>query len=507
MKKALPYLGVFSATVLFFSLFQPWGSFRDPDAFYHAKMASLLLERGILNQFPWLDLTTLGANFANQHFLFHVLDAPFVFFFGMLQGHQVASVIFGASFITAFFFVLRSLKIEKPYHWTALLLILPPVIARLNLGKASPIALTFFFLGLLFVAKRAWKPLFFIMTLYVLAHGGWPLLILMAGVYLFGELIYEKYVLDKTWRKVTSFFDRTTLLTIGSLFSGALAGVLIHPNRGALLEFLKTQIISIGVTTPFDRVLLGIEWRPYELPAFIFDFSFLWIMALVLIFGFLFARRRQVKPETMKWGVALGLCAAVFFALTLKSRRFGEYMGPMFVLWFAVLAQTIDWNAVRQEFLRTETSIKALIIVLLIAAFGRGMWATYDFFHMNTRGFDRLVPALEVADQYLEPGDRLYHSNWALFPELFANRDAYTYIAGLDPVFLLEANPELSDAYTSLMVNGEGADAYEIIHNKFDSSIALFETRTDTDLIQSLKTDSRFELLFEDEAATLFLVR
>ena len=179
-------------------------------------------------------------------------------------------------------------------------------------------------------------------------------------------------------------------------------------------------------------------------------------------------------------------------------------MAPRVVLWFSVLAGAIDWKKMRLEFVRAEKSIKAFILVLLFAAFGRGTWSTYDFFHARSRAFDRLVPALEVADEYLEAGDRLYHSNWALFPELFAHRDEYRFVAGLDPVFLLDANPELSDEYTALMTRAEGVDAHDVISNKFDSSIALFETRTDTDLIQSLKVDSRFQLLHEDDAVALF---
>lgn len=506
MKRILAPIGVFLLAASFFSIFQPWGAFRDPDAFYHAKMSALFLERGIITEFPWLDLTTLGANFVNQHFLFHVLNAPFIHFLGVFHGHQIASVFFGAVFIGTFFFLLRWLKVRQPLVWTMLLMVLPPIIARLNLGKASPLALLFFFTGVVCVMKRAWKPLFFVTALYVLAHGGWPLLFIATMLLWIGELMYEHFIEGKGLTKLKLFFNKETLLSLGSLILGALFGILLHPYRAGLVRFLKTQILSIGVATPFDQVVLGIEWRPYELSAFIFDFSFLWIAALVLVFGFLFARHTRVPETTMRRGIALGLCSAMMIALTFKSRRFGEYMAPMFVLWFAVLAQAIDWKKMHEEFKRTEMHIKGLLAILLLAAFGRGMWATYIFFHTDQRAFHRFLPALEVIDEHLSSGERLYHSNWAQFPELFVHRDQYTYIAGLDPVFLLEANPELSHAYTALMVGKEGADPYEIMHNKFGSSISLLEKRTDTDLIHLLKEDERFKLLFEDEELVVFLV-
>lgn len=498
--------GIFAVAFLFLSLFQPWGAFRDPDAFYHAKMAELFLERGAIQEFPWLDLTSLGSDFANQHFLFHALDAPFIFFFGLFHGHQIASVFFGAAFAVAFYLLLRALRIRGPLIWTALLLILPPMIARLSLGKASPLALIFFFSGLVFFLKRAWQPLFFITAGYVLAHGGWPLLFVAVALGFAGECLYSVIVESTPLEGIKQFFDKKTLMSFAALGAGALTGILIHPNRGNLFAFLKTQIVSIGVATPFDRVVLGIEWQSYPLSAFLFDFSFLWILALVLIFGLLFARREALSREAMKRGIALGLVVAVLFALTLKSRRFGEYMAPAFILWFATLGELVDWRRVRNEFLGLEKPLRYALALLVLVAFGRGMWATADFFRTGTRSFDRFVPALEVADRYLEPGDRLYHSNWAMFPELFAHRDQYKYIAGLDPVFLLEASPELSEDYTSLMTEQPEADAYEIIRNKFDSRIALFESRSDTTLIQSLKSDSRFELIYEDGDATLFLV-
>lgn len=507
MKRFWGSFTVFVVAGIFFSIFQPWGAFRDPDAFYHAKMSSLFLERGIIHDFPWLDLTSLGQNFTDQHFLYHVLNAPFVYFFGMFQGHQIASVFFGALFITGFFLILKWLQIRHAYVWTALLLILPPVIARLNLGKASPLAMLFFFLGLAAFMKRSRIALFFVLMFYVLTHGGWPMLFAIFIVYSIGEMLYERFIAEKTWKDIWRDIRTVQFPIFLSAILGTLVGILVHPYRSSLIAFLKTQIITIGVATPFDQVVLGIEWRPYELSSFLFDFSFLWVAAFILLYGFIFARREKIESRVMRWGIALGLCSAVLLAFTLKSRRFGEYMGPMFVLWFAVLGGVIDWKRMLREFQKTEKYIRVILIVLCVAAFSRGMWATYDFFHASPRHFDRLVPLLEVADLYLEPGERLFHSNWAQFPELFALRDEYTYVAGLDPVFLLDASPELSRAYTAIMTGSEEADPYEVIHNTFDSSLALFEQRSDTDMIQRLREDDRFEILFENEEAALFRLR
>src|SRR5574337_558546 len=117
-------------------------------------MASLIASQGPLHQFPWLDLTTLGQHFADQHFLFHVLLIPFVRWFGMFPGTQLAAVFFAGLFVTVFYAVLRQLKISRAWFWTALLAASPFLILRLSLGKASPLALAWFVSGLRAMATR-----------------------------------------------------------------------------------------------------------------------------------------------------------------------------------------------------------------------------------------------------------------------------------------------------------------------------------------------------------------
>ncbi|MBU1348627.1 hypothetical protein KJ781_01000, partial [Patescibacteria group bacterium] len=89
-------LAVFLLAAAYFCLMMPWGVFQDPDAFYHAHAAFLLWRDGPLLAFPWLDLTTLGASFADHHILFRAVEAPFVAWFGWAMGSRITSILLSA---------------------------------------------------------------------------------------------------------------------------------------------------------------------------------------------------------------------------------------------------------------------------------------------------------------------------------------------------------------------------------------------------------------------------
>src|SRR3990167_10191765 len=72
-------------SLLWFLVQTPWGRFPDPDAFYHAPLANLMLDRGALHAFPWLDMTSLGSNFADHHYLYHLILGPAIAAFDLAR--------------------------------------------------------------------------------------------------------------------------------------------------------------------------------------------------------------------------------------------------------------------------------------------------------------------------------------------------------------------------------------------------------------------------------------
>src|SRR3989338_11391151 len=80
---------IFASALSLFSYLQFDQTFADPDSFYHAKMARLLAERGVITEFPWLSATNLKSSFIDHHFLYHLALAPFVKLWPPLIGLKI----------------------------------------------------------------------------------------------------------------------------------------------------------------------------------------------------------------------------------------------------------------------------------------------------------------------------------------------------------------------------------------------------------------------------------
>ncbi len=73
----------------------------DWDGYYHIKWSQLLWENfkqgKWLPEFVWLPLTVLNAqDYADHHFLFHLLQIPFLWFFEPVLAAKIAAVFYGS---------------------------------------------------------------------------------------------------------------------------------------------------------------------------------------------------------------------------------------------------------------------------------------------------------------------------------------------------------------------------------------------------------------------------
>lgn len=487
---------VFGLSAAWFSLFQKWGAFPDPDAFYHAKMASLLLERGPLLAFPWLDLTVLHPGFNNQHLFFHYFLVPFVDAFGMLPGAQIAAVIAAGLFAVMAYLSFEKLSLRFAWLWTLVLIALPPMLTRLSLGKASPFAIGFFLFGIVAWHRSARIWAFAIGFLYALTHGGWPLLIGAQIVLTFGSWLYTRFVEESPGRPNFSI----ALATLG----GGLLGTFIHPNFPETIPYLWVQIFQIGVATPIGRVVMGTEWYPYAPLELAAHLSLLLVLGILLIAGSIVSRRDALDRQAARLSLSLGLLLAVFLAMTFKSARFVEYLAPVAVFWLASLWMQID---LMKFFARLRSIFRYLphvIVVVCLFIAGKGAINTRQRLFDAAKPFSRFEKAMEVVAQELGPGERLFHSDWAQFPLLWSKNDRLRYVAGLDPVFLLQASSTISDAYTNLTLGRTTSSAFETISGTFEARMVLVERKPGQKLEEILRADNRFQSVYADEEAAIF---
>jgi hypothetical protein len=493
------YVLVFLAALAWLSWLQPWGAFGDPDSFYHAKMAALIAVQGPVMEFPWLDLTTLGSAFVNQNFFYHLVLIPFISLFGMFTGTQIATVVFGALFAVAAYAVGRAYRVPLPWLWSLLLLAMPIMGTRLTWAKSGSLVQVLFVFGLMsVVTRKAWLACL-VSILYALTHGGWLVLLVCQALYVLGELATAHWGFGD---RINKDF-RNLWPALASSWVGIAIGSLLHPNREALWHFFVTQVISVGLVNPLGQVPLGGEWLAPGL-ADHFTFWFLPGVALLLVaFGWM-AARSVLDRLAAKQAVGYLFAFAFPFAWSLRSVRFQEYAAPVLIICLALLAKQVDaktWLQKWQELFPRWVSGLALGAVAVVAALQTGEMR--GMIHRHAKTFDRLEPAMRVVREIAEPGERVAHSSWDIFPELFALDGRYRYVSGLDPTFLLDEHPEISKTYTDLFFGKATSGAYDLIQNVLRARVVVVDRR-DHAFESALLLDRRFEVVYYDEQAVVF---
>ncbi|MCE9586443.1 hypothetical protein K8R04_03960 [Candidatus Uhrbacteria bacterium] len=496
MLKRLRFILAFVLGSAWFSLFQIWGAFPDPDAFYHAKISALMLDGGPLLSFPWLDLTVLHPGFNDQHLLFHYFLMPFVKWFGVLPGAQIAAVVAGGMFTVIVLWAVEKLAVRHAWFWTMVMVAMPPMITRLSLGKASPFAIGLFLLGMVAWKKSARHWAFIVGAVYALTHGGWLLLIGAQVVLAIGAWVYARFVEEK--RTMPDF--RIALATLG----GGLLGTFIHPNFPENIPYLWVQIFQIGVATPTGRVVMGTEWYPYAPLELFVHLSLLMMIVCIAVLGFVRARRHQLDAVQASFAIGCGLLVAIFLALTFKSARFVEYLVPVLVLLLASLFQQIDETRLIASLRKFFRYLPHALLVAMIFIVGKGALATRWELRSSAKPFTRFEKSMDVVSSELKPGERLFHSDWAQFSLLWNRNDSIHYVAGLDPVFLLQSSSTLSDTYTALTLGTNTSTAFEVISGLFHSRMVLVERKPGQKLEEILKNDARFQQVYADEEAVIF---
>src|ERR1043165_934544 len=96
----------------------------DWDGYYHIRWSSLLWENfshgNWLQSFDWLPLTVLNPqDYADHHFLFHLLQIPFLWFFEPVTAAKVAAVVYSTLAISSVYWMLFRYGVKHQLIWLA----------------------------------------------------------------------------------------------------------------------------------------------------------------------------------------------------------------------------------------------------------------------------------------------------------------------------------------------------------------------------------------------------
>ncbi|MEY4722774.1 MAG: hypothetical protein RLZZ324_287 [Candidatus Parcubacteria bacterium] len=503
VKRVVECAAVFMVAVGVCAWVEAFPGFRDPDTFYHLKMALLVQGQGFVRAFPWLPYTTLAHTYADHQWLYHVILVPFIKAFGPLSGMTVATVFLAACAVTLFYSALKEYGVRWPAAYTGILLTTSSFLFRLNLGKTSAISISVLLATL--IALRRDKPLviFFLAWGYVLLYGGWPLIIAVTGAFVVARLLADRFGGEHPFLSWASHFFWTRIMrgsrhawraflssaeTRGFLAAcaGVLTGIVANPYFPSNIRFYYEQIVEIAVVGYRGTIGVGSEWYPYD-PAqlfsetgavFILAMLALGLLSFTLFYPDVMRRGKRLPHRDTVALIGIMLLAAAFLALTFRSKRHVEYMVPFMTFAIALginaLVTRFDW-AVARERMRAILPHRRGSFVILASWFGA------VFLFLGIRGvigvhalYQDSIPYGSFAGSAAwlsahAPSDAIvFHSDWDEFPMLFLRDDKQRYIAGLDPTFFYRQDPARYRLWTDI-TTGQIPNPSGLVRSRFDA--------------------------------------
>lgn len=490
----------------------------DYDGYYHIKWSRMLWEsirgRNFPPPFIWLPLTSLNPkHYVDHHLLFHFFQMPFTWFGNLRLGAKISSLIFASVAVFSCYWLLVRYRIRHSFLWLlALLACSAPFLYRLNMAKAPPFAIIYLVIGIyLLFTKKYWLlvPLSFI---FALTYDMFVLLILAAFI----------------WMAVIGWLERRIeWQPVVWVLAGAAAGLIINPyfptNLHLFYEHLKIKL------TPSDfSTKVGKEWYPYDSWEFLGNSI---VACLAMIVGYVSFdpsdRQRSHHP------LFFLIFATVLMIMTARWKRIAEYWPPFAVMFSAFALQPWlqgarssltglpkDMLDELQPYLdrsqsgpiTKEEETRALWRTVGIA-FVAVPLATVLFF--NLRATIKDIASSDAHDYYragsewmrsnVPAGQLVFNTDWDDFPRLFYYDPSHSYVSGLDPTYLYDRDPALSQLYDRITL-GEEEDPGPLIRDRFGARY-VFTDNLHQDFFDNAIHSGWLEVVYEDRECTILHIR
>lgn len=503
----------------------------DWDGYYHIRWSSMLWEslsqgKG-LPTFEWLPLTVLDpAHYNDHHFLFHLLQIPFLWFFEPVMAAKVAAVVFATLAIFSVYWLLHRQKVDYQLIWLAGILTCANMFYyRMNMAKAPPLTIIFTIAGIQMLFARRYVWLLPLMFAFVWTYSLFPLLFIAAVIWIaiigWNERRFE-------WRPVA--------YTAGGMILGNVINP-YFPNN--LTLFWEHFVTKFKIGSDF-AVQVGGEWYPYNGMDLMTHFPV--ALAAMLVGYVLFMPQKKQLPE--KAAFFLGF-VTLLLAAQFRSIRFAEYFPP-----FAILFAAFSWQAFTkreavelpedfrrdiERFLdkekesveqrRWKIAKRSFVWTLGIILFAHLVvnMAGLQRFGIEYGGLMRTIAENEANDKYeramawatgtddrgrenIPAGERIFNANWDDFPKLFFYDTKHTYVYGLDPNYLYSANPGLYRLLTEI-TSGKEQEAGPIIRESFGANYVFADAKEHEDMVAKLLDSGWAEMIYEDDEARILRIR
>lgn len=502
-RQSLAYLLLFVISLALFSYLHFDYTFADPDSFYHAKMAEILADQGAITELPWLSATNLKYSFVDHHFAYHLILIPFVKTFPPLLGLKIATIIFASLLMVTIFWFLGRLQVKGAFWYALFLLTINPFIFRINLAKAQALVIILLFLVIYFLFNRRYLSLILASAFYVWLYGGWPIILVLVLIY--GLLSWVWAFKASGWwlaRLGKLKVWKQNFLLLFSAGLGIAAGIFFSPYFIKNVQFYYQQSFKIALINYQYLIDVGGEWYPYQLPDLLAAAIPTFILAGLALLVFIASNKKQ--PLAAWFFLILSF---LFFALTLKSRRYVEYFMPLVVV-FSALSLSQGWELVRDKFPKSISRgviLPGLIVGVLVLSpiFYRDLKSIKDSYAQGF-AFDKFAAASNWLEQNSNPGDIVFHTDWDEFPILFYHNHHNYYLVGLDPTFMYQYDKDLYQRWVEI-TRGESADnLYLTIKTLFDAKYVFVDISQSASFDRNLANNFYFQKVFEDSESKIY---
>lgn len=462
------------------------------DGYYHIKMGYLIRQQGLKLAFDALPLTILNPEaFYDHHFLYHVYLAIFATVnpavdggLALTRSAKIASIILPAISFLAIWWLMRAQGVRWAAVWAiGLFAISEAFLYRMSMPRAQALSLLLLVLAVHWLLQKKYWLLLPLGFVYVWAYNAFPLLLVVAGAYLFTILLLERRIV---WQAI--LFP----------FLGISLGLLINPYFPENISFITSHLLpKIGESA----TKVGNEWSPYK------TWTLVENSGLALAAVFLGVIALGWHKERMDKNTLFVLILTLLFGYMLfKSRRFVEYFPPFALIFLAFAIRPLLENWL-QKVPTKQIKYLSLIPILMLGLLMYPLFVSIQ----DTRDLvDNSKPATRYADAALwlraqtEPGTMIFQTDWDDFTRLyFYNSDA-VYTAGLDPTFFELENPELFNEWVDITkgrIENPGAQ----IRDRFNADY-VFSDLNHKSFLKMAKEDPLLTEIYQDDDAIIFAV-
>ena len=502
----------------------------DWDGYYHIRWSQLLWESFSqgrwLPSFDWLPLTVLNPqDYNDHHFLFHLFQIPFLWFFEPVMAAKIAAVTFASLAVFSVYWLLYRYDVDYLLIWLAAIFTCANMFYyRMSMAKAPPLTIVITIVGIYLLFERKYVWLLPLMFAFVWTYSLFPLLFIAAVI----------WALIIGWNERR--FEWQPIVYTGV---GMIAGNIINPYFPNNLKlFWEHAYTKIKIGSDF-AVAVGGEWYPYSGMDLLTHFP---IAMIAMLIGYvLFMPRNGKLPEKATFFL---MFVSILLAAQFRSKRFAEYFPP-----FAVLFAAFSLQAFRQpQVSQLPDYFKRDIEPLLDAdtkteqeeRYGNAKLATVTalgvvltlFFVFNVRGFHWFgisqeglaetiaandsdyryqramawATGVDAAGKENMPPGRIFNANWDDFPKLFFLNTKHSYVYGLDPNYLYSENPELYKLLLDI-TGGKTDEAAPLIRDRFGADYVFTDAKENDEMVAKLLVSGWVDMIYEDDEARILKIR